>query len=419
MIYVAARPVDRAPRGLGRTPGGCLVVVPGPDGWAAARCFEVAGCFGYPAGRQSGAAAVAASGGRGVTVIGRARVRRIRLAPRAAVVKATASRRPSAGPSDSGLTTATRSAPGPVEAGSAGAPGRGPARQGVAPRCAGRALAAPRRARTSDQLSRVSITNARSSWRVGGGMPGNRPHRQLSGHTPLAAGVRLPPARRRGPTTSLTGRRSPDARQRRRRARNAARREAGAMSATISAPDDPAVVATPISTPAPRQRANAGAPLLPALGRAADRVHGARRVGRAALDADARAGRAGAGVARRARSGVIAAGRDARRRAGCPTTRARTLAAVGALVPIAALMLMAGRVADELRAAHGLERAGGRDLARDLATCRASACPTAGSTSGSARRSRSAGRRSSRSPRCSRSGRGGPSSGSRGSRCSR
>ena len=29
VIYVAARPVDRAPRGLGRTPGGCLVVVPG------------------------------------------------------------------------------------------------------------------------------------------------------------------------------------------------------------------------------------------------------------------------------------------------------------------------------------------------------------------------------------------------------
>ena len=32
VIYVAARPVDRAPRGLGRTPGGCLVVVPGEIG---------------------------------------------------------------------------------------------------------------------------------------------------------------------------------------------------------------------------------------------------------------------------------------------------------------------------------------------------------------------------------------------------
>ena len=32
VIYVAARPVDRAPRGLGRTPGGCLVVVPGTIG---------------------------------------------------------------------------------------------------------------------------------------------------------------------------------------------------------------------------------------------------------------------------------------------------------------------------------------------------------------------------------------------------
>jgi uncharacterized protein (DUF58 family) len=59
VIYVAARPVDRAPRGLGRTPGGCLVVVPGEVGGRRA-VLEVAGCYGYVSGRQSGAAAVAA-----------------------------------------------------------------------------------------------------------------------------------------------------------------------------------------------------------------------------------------------------------------------------------------------------------------------------------------------------------------------
>ena len=54
VIYVAARPVDRAPRGLGRTPGGCLVVVPGTMGTRRA-LLEVAGCYGYVSGRQSGA----------------------------------------------------------------------------------------------------------------------------------------------------------------------------------------------------------------------------------------------------------------------------------------------------------------------------------------------------------------------------
>jgi uncharacterized protein (DUF58 family) len=62
VIYVAARPVDRAPRGLGRTPGGSLVVVPGEIGGRRAM-LEVAGCYGYVSGRQSGAAAVAALGG--------------------------------------------------------------------------------------------------------------------------------------------------------------------------------------------------------------------------------------------------------------------------------------------------------------------------------------------------------------------
>ena len=60
VIYVAARPVDRAPRGLGRTPGGCLVVVPGAMGNRRA-ILEVAGCFGYASGRASGAAAAVAA----------------------------------------------------------------------------------------------------------------------------------------------------------------------------------------------------------------------------------------------------------------------------------------------------------------------------------------------------------------------
>jgi uncharacterized protein (DUF58 family) len=62
VVYVVARPVDRAPRGLGRTPGGCLVVVPGSVANRRAM-LEVAGCHGYVSGRQGGAAAVAALGG--------------------------------------------------------------------------------------------------------------------------------------------------------------------------------------------------------------------------------------------------------------------------------------------------------------------------------------------------------------------
>ena len=59
IVYVAARPVDRAPRGLGRTPGGCLIVV--PDGLPNRRAvLEVAGCRAYVSGRAGGAAAVAA-----------------------------------------------------------------------------------------------------------------------------------------------------------------------------------------------------------------------------------------------------------------------------------------------------------------------------------------------------------------------
>ena len=45
-MLVAARPIDRPPRGLGRTPGGCILVIPGalPNRRAV---FEVAGCQGF------------------------------------------------------------------------------------------------------------------------------------------------------------------------------------------------------------------------------------------------------------------------------------------------------------------------------------------------------------------------------------
>jgi uncharacterized protein (DUF58 family) len=59
VVFVAARPVDRAPRGLGRTPGGSLLVVPGALP-GRRPVLEVAGCSAYVAGRTGGAAAVAA-----------------------------------------------------------------------------------------------------------------------------------------------------------------------------------------------------------------------------------------------------------------------------------------------------------------------------------------------------------------------
>src|SRR5687768_15554013 len=110
------------------------------------------------------------------------------------------------------------------------------------------------------------------------------------------------------------------------------------MSATLV--DDPAVVAKPITTPAPALRANAGAPVLP--------LPLARLIGFTALAAwgalhwmqllePAEPGRAWLVLL----VGVIAAGMMLA--AGrLTTTRARTLAAVGALVPIVALMLLAG-----------------------------------------------------------------------------
>jgi uncharacterized protein (DUF58 family) len=61
VIFVAARVIDRPPRGLGRTPGGCLLVVPGAIGGRRA-VLEVAGCSGFVAGRTGSAAVMAAVG---------------------------------------------------------------------------------------------------------------------------------------------------------------------------------------------------------------------------------------------------------------------------------------------------------------------------------------------------------------------
>ena len=61
-MFVSARAVDRPPRGLGRTPGGCLLVVPGELRGRRA-VLEVAGCQGYLGARTGSAAAMAAVGG--------------------------------------------------------------------------------------------------------------------------------------------------------------------------------------------------------------------------------------------------------------------------------------------------------------------------------------------------------------------
>jgi hypothetical protein len=61
VVFVAARVVDRAPRALGRTPGGLLLVMPGE--LAGRRpILEVAGCRGYLGARTGSAAAVQAVG---------------------------------------------------------------------------------------------------------------------------------------------------------------------------------------------------------------------------------------------------------------------------------------------------------------------------------------------------------------------
>jgi len=60
VMLVAARPLDRPPRGLGRTPGGCLLIVPSELPGRRA-VIEVSGCFGYVATRTGAAAALAAT----------------------------------------------------------------------------------------------------------------------------------------------------------------------------------------------------------------------------------------------------------------------------------------------------------------------------------------------------------------------
>ena len=62
VVYVAARVVDRPPRGLGRTPGGCLLVLPGAIAGRKA-VLEVSGCHGFVAGRTGSAAVIGAVGG--------------------------------------------------------------------------------------------------------------------------------------------------------------------------------------------------------------------------------------------------------------------------------------------------------------------------------------------------------------------
>ena len=62
VVYVAARVVDRAPRGLGRTPGGCLLVMPGAIG-GRRPVLQVAGCQGFVGGRTGSGAVMAAVAG--------------------------------------------------------------------------------------------------------------------------------------------------------------------------------------------------------------------------------------------------------------------------------------------------------------------------------------------------------------------
>jgi uncharacterized protein (DUF58 family) len=61
ILFVSARPTEKAPRGLGRTPGGLLLVVPGT--LANKRpLIEVAGCHGYLGARTGSGAALEAVG---------------------------------------------------------------------------------------------------------------------------------------------------------------------------------------------------------------------------------------------------------------------------------------------------------------------------------------------------------------------
>ena len=60
VIFVSARIVDRPPRGLGRTPGGLLLVVPGDIGGGRRAVVEVAGCQGFIGARTGAGAAMEA-----------------------------------------------------------------------------------------------------------------------------------------------------------------------------------------------------------------------------------------------------------------------------------------------------------------------------------------------------------------------
>jgi uncharacterized protein (DUF58 family) len=62
VVLVSARVVERPPAALGRTPGGCLIVVPGQIGNRRS-VLEVSGCFGFVAGRTGSGAVMAAVGG--------------------------------------------------------------------------------------------------------------------------------------------------------------------------------------------------------------------------------------------------------------------------------------------------------------------------------------------------------------------
>jgi uncharacterized protein (DUF58 family) len=62
IVFVAARALDRPPRGLGRAPGGLLLVVPGELAGRRA-VLEVAGCRGYLGARAGSRAALGAVGG--------------------------------------------------------------------------------------------------------------------------------------------------------------------------------------------------------------------------------------------------------------------------------------------------------------------------------------------------------------------
>ena len=190
------------------------------------------------------------------------------------------------------------------------------------------------------------------------------------------------------------------------------------MSATLTPPPPPdaSVVATTISTPLRASRATAGEPFLP--------VAVARLIAFTALAAwgaqhwmmmlePAESGRGWTIllVGLFAAALMLGAGR-------LPTQRARTLAAVAALVPIFAAVLLAGRVADELLLPGGWsELAGG--ISRGISDLPGVRVPYRGLDDWVRTVFRSAAARSSRWPRCWRSGRGGPSSGSRSSRCSR